>query len=210
MTAMEQQADEADRFGPAASLVDRAIRAIQFIAPPSLVQLVLRFALAVPFWRSGILKWDGFLQLNDTAVTLFHRRVEAASSGRALSIPCPGCDGVPLWLRRNRLSCASRSRTRRPVRSAWPPVHDPHRRTDRAGRVAHPHHLGGHGACDHGLWSREVFVRPFHSAAGFIGRRTASIESKLRALRRGLHAANGSATSAISTASKRRQRARAS
>jgi putative oxidoreductase len=71
MTAIEQQAAEADRFGPAAVLVDRATRAIQLIAQPSLVQLVLRCALAVPFWRSGILKWDGFLQLNDTAVTLF-------------------------------------------------------------------------------------------------------------------------------------------
>ena len=32
---------------------------------------MLRLALAVPFWKSGILKWNGFLQLNDTAVTLF-------------------------------------------------------------------------------------------------------------------------------------------
>lgn len=27
--------------------------------------------LAAPFWKSGILKWHGFLQLSDTAVTLF-------------------------------------------------------------------------------------------------------------------------------------------
>lgn len=36
-----------------------------------LVQLVLRVALAVPFWKSGILKWDGFLKLSDNAVALF-------------------------------------------------------------------------------------------------------------------------------------------
>jgi putative oxidoreductase len=41
------------------------------IAQPSLTQLVLRVGLATPFWRSGINKWDGFLQLNDTAVFLF-------------------------------------------------------------------------------------------------------------------------------------------
>src|SRR6266849_2631087 len=40
---------------------------IASIAQPSLTQLVMRFGLATPFWRSGINKWDGFLQLNDTA-----------------------------------------------------------------------------------------------------------------------------------------------
>ena len=29
--------------------------------PPSLTQFALRIALATPFWRSGINKWDGFL-----------------------------------------------------------------------------------------------------------------------------------------------------
>jgi putative oxidoreductase len=38
---------------------------------PPLVQLALRVALAVPFWKSGILKWDGFLTLSDNAVALF-------------------------------------------------------------------------------------------------------------------------------------------
>ena len=52
-------------------LVDRAEQLVKTIAVPSLVQLVMRVALAVPFWKSGILKWTGFLQLSDTAVTLF-------------------------------------------------------------------------------------------------------------------------------------------
>ena len=42
-------------------LADRLSGIVRLIARPSLVQLVLRFGLAVPFWRSGILKWDGFL-----------------------------------------------------------------------------------------------------------------------------------------------------
>jgi putative oxidoreductase len=54
-----------------AVFVDRLIGIVRVIAQPSLVQLVLRLGLAVPFWRSGILKWDGFLQLSDTAVDLF-------------------------------------------------------------------------------------------------------------------------------------------
>jgi putative oxidoreductase len=89
MTAIEQQAAEADRFGPAAVLVDRATRAIQLIAQPSLVQLVLRCALAVPFWRSGILKWDGFLQLNDTAVTLFTDEFKLHLPGGPYPFPAP-------------------------------------------------------------------------------------------------------------------------
>ena len=56
---------------PLVLLVDSASRLAQAIASPSLVQLVMRLALAVPFWRSGILKWNGFLKLSDTAVTLF-------------------------------------------------------------------------------------------------------------------------------------------
>src|SRR6516162_9094307 len=59
------------RFPPVSLLVARASHLVQTLATPSLTQLVLRIALAVPFWRSGILKWNGFLQLSDTAVTLF-------------------------------------------------------------------------------------------------------------------------------------------
>jgi putative oxidoreductase len=64
---IEQQFDA----GHLDALVDKAIRLIQSVAQPSLVQLVMRVALAVPFWKSGILKWNGFLKLSDTAVTLF-------------------------------------------------------------------------------------------------------------------------------------------
>jgi putative oxidoreductase len=46
---MEQQATAEDRFRSAAILVDRASHWVRLIAQPSLVQLVLRFALAVPF-----------------------------------------------------------------------------------------------------------------------------------------------------------------
>jgi putative oxidoreductase len=52
-------------------LIDKAERLIQTSAIPSLVQLVMRLALAVPFWKSAMLKWNGFLKLSDTAVTLF-------------------------------------------------------------------------------------------------------------------------------------------
>jgi putative oxidoreductase len=86
---MEQQATAEDRFRSAAILVDRASHWVRLIAQPSLVQLVLRFALAVPFWRSGILKWDGFLQLNDTAVTLFTDEFKLHLPGGPYPFPAP-------------------------------------------------------------------------------------------------------------------------
>ena len=68
---MDQQAAQGEPVRTAGLLVERALGLVQTVAQPSLVQLVMRVALAVPFWKSGILKWTGFLQLSDTAVTLF-------------------------------------------------------------------------------------------------------------------------------------------
>jgi putative oxidoreductase len=62
---------------------------IELIAPPSLTQFVLRIALATPFWRSGINKWDGFLQLNDVAVLLFTTEFKLHLPGGPYSFPAP-------------------------------------------------------------------------------------------------------------------------
>lgn len=70
-------------------LVDKANYLVQTIATPSLVQLVLRIALAVPFWRSGMLKWAGFLKLNDTAVTLFSDEFMLHLPGGPYHFPAP-------------------------------------------------------------------------------------------------------------------------
>lgn len=71
------------------ALIDKLNRLIQALAKPSLVQLVLRIALAVPFWRSGILKWDGFLRLNETAVTLFSDEFMLHLPGGPYHFPAP-------------------------------------------------------------------------------------------------------------------------
>lgn len=74
---------------PLGLLADRASRLLQAAALPSIVQLVMRVALAVPFWRSGILKWDGFLRLNDTAVTLFTDEFMLHLPGGPYHFPAP-------------------------------------------------------------------------------------------------------------------------
>ncbi|PSH69000.1 hypothetical protein CU102_09270 [Phyllobacterium brassicacearum] len=70
-------------------LFERANRLVAAIATPSLTQLALRFGLAVPFWRSGINKWDGFLQLNDVAVLLFSSEFKLHLPGGPYPFPAP-------------------------------------------------------------------------------------------------------------------------
>ncbi|WDR03504.1 DoxX family protein [Devosia algicola] len=84
----ERPSTKSDRGG-IDQLVQWVNGAIRAIAPPSLTQLVLRLALAVPFWRSGVLKWDGFLQLNDTAVYLFSSEFKLHLPGGPYSFPAP-------------------------------------------------------------------------------------------------------------------------
>lgn len=67
----------------------RANRVVGALAPLWLSQLVLRFGLAVPFFRSGMGKWDGFLQLNDVAVLLFSSEFRLHLPGGPYPYPAP-------------------------------------------------------------------------------------------------------------------------
>ena len=51
--------------------------------------LALRIALAVPFWRSGLTKWDGFLQLSDSAIQLFTDEFRLHIFGHEIAYPMP-------------------------------------------------------------------------------------------------------------------------
>lgn len=89
MTTMDQQVATEGAIRLIGLLVDGASLVVRVVAQPSLVQLIMRFALAVPFWRSGILKWDGFLQLSDTAVTLFTDEFMLHLPGGPYPFPAP-------------------------------------------------------------------------------------------------------------------------
>lgn len=74
-------------IGRAAALLGRV--------PPSVVQLALRVALAVPFWRSGLTKWDGFQELSDSTVFLFTSEFRLHLFGAKIAYPAP----IPMaWL----------------------------------------------------------------------------------------------------------------
>lgn len=55
-----------------------------FVAPP-----LARIALAVPFFRSGITKWSGFLTLSPTTDFLFEEQFKLHWFGRVYDFPAP-------------------------------------------------------------------------------------------------------------------------
>lgn len=84
-----QQSSIKNRLQPVVRLVEMARDLVRTVANPTIVQAVMRVALAVPFWKSGILKWDSFLQLNDTAVTLFTDEFMLHLPGGPYPYPAP-------------------------------------------------------------------------------------------------------------------------
>ncbi len=87
--ALERQIDGSGGRQGIGGFVRQVNAIICAIAHPSLTQLALRFALAVPFWRSGVNKWDGFLQLNDIAVLLFSSEFKLHLPGGPYPFPAP-------------------------------------------------------------------------------------------------------------------------
>jgi putative oxidoreductase len=62
---------------------------LQKFVPISLASLAARFALAVPFYKSGLTKWDGFLQLSDTPPLLFAEEFKLHILGQTFDYPFP-------------------------------------------------------------------------------------------------------------------------
>lgn len=63
--------------------------------PTWLSLLALRFALAVPFFYSGLTKWDGVLKLSDNAIFLFKEEFKLHIFGRVIDYPAPV---ITAWL----------------------------------------------------------------------------------------------------------------
>jgi len=71
------------------SELPRRVEAGLAAIPPSLPLLALRLALAVPFFRSGLTKWDGFLQLSGGARYLFNEEFKLHILGGVYDFPFP-------------------------------------------------------------------------------------------------------------------------
>lgn len=70
------------------ALVGRADGLLAAI-PRSLPLLAVRFALAVPFYYSGLTKWDGFLHLSNGAHYLFEQEFKLHIFGNEIPYPFP-------------------------------------------------------------------------------------------------------------------------
>jgi putative oxidoreductase len=66
------------------ALLDELARFAATLAPP-----LLRIALAVPFFRSGLTKWDGFLSLSPSAQYLFEEEFKLHVFGATYGFPMP-------------------------------------------------------------------------------------------------------------------------
>ncbi len=75
--------------GPGSGVLAALPRLLDRIAPTGLAALLLRLAVAVPFLKSGLLKWDGFLHLSDVAVTLFTDEFQLHLPGGPYPFPAP-------------------------------------------------------------------------------------------------------------------------
>ncbi|MEM1376667.1 MAG: DoxX family protein, partial [Pseudomonadota bacterium] len=71
------------------TLLGRLAKTVQRLAQPDLTQLLLRIALAVPFYKSGILKWDGFLQPSSVTPFLFEAEFMLHLPGGPYPFPFP-------------------------------------------------------------------------------------------------------------------------
>jgi putative oxidoreductase len=78
----------AARRGPAEALANFTAAAFGLV-PTSLTMLALRLALAVPFWRSGMTKWDGFLNVSFGAKALFSDEYKLHVFGSEIAYPMP-------------------------------------------------------------------------------------------------------------------------
>ena len=89
MSVLDRQHSHDASWRGLGQIAERVSSIIRAMAHPTLTQLVLRFALAVPFWRSGVKKWDGFFELNDVAVLLFSSEFKLHLPGGPYPFPAP-------------------------------------------------------------------------------------------------------------------------
>ena len=89
MSVLDRQHSHDASWRGLGQIAERVNSIVRAMAPSFLTQLVLRFGLAVPFWRSGVNKWDGFLQLNDVAVFLFSSEFKLHLPGGPHPFPAP-------------------------------------------------------------------------------------------------------------------------
>jgi putative oxidoreductase len=74
---------------PLANPIARFTRSLFGFVPASLALLVLRLTLAMPFYKSGLTRWDGWFNLSFGAKALFSDEYRLHVFGREIPFPQP-------------------------------------------------------------------------------------------------------------------------
>ncbi|WP_322012218.1 DoxX family protein [Paraburkholderia sp. J12] len=69
-------------------VVQTILEQIQIVAT-SIAPPVMRIALALPFFRSGLTRWDGFLSISPATLYLFENQFKLHILGAAYAFPAP-------------------------------------------------------------------------------------------------------------------------
>lgn len=85
---MSMRAIVPPRAGRLARLLRRCIGRMESVAR-GVAPLLLRIALALPFFRSGLTRWDGFLSISGGTLYLFENQFKLHVLGAAISLPAP-------------------------------------------------------------------------------------------------------------------------
>lgn len=70
-------------------LIHRIENLISKCVPAWFASLALRVGVAIPFWKSGLTKWDGFGILSETPVLLFENEFVLHIFGKEYGFPFP-------------------------------------------------------------------------------------------------------------------------
>ena len=143
----------------------------------------MRFALAVPFYKSGLTKWDGFLQLSGGAEFLFGSEFKLHIFGSQYPYPFPMAAAYGAGIAEIVLPILLVARAVHALCRARPAVHDRDHPDHRAGGLGElSPALGGDGADAGGVRrradragrvveGREVSGRHFNEVRPCAGRR---------------------------------------
>lgn len=86
---MKTEAVSSDRPGTRLTSVISHAECLLSSVPQALPLLALRIALAIPFFKSGLTKWDGFLTLSTGARYLFEQEFKLHVFGSEIPYPFP-------------------------------------------------------------------------------------------------------------------------
>ena len=146
---------------PLANPIARFTLALFGFVPASLALLVLRLTLAMPFYKSGLTRWDGWFNLSFGTKALFADEYRLHVFGQEIPFPQPELVATMASTAEIVLPILLALRLPHPLRRARPSRHDRGDPAHLSRRLAElPSALGDDGAGHHGVGAGRDLDRP--------------------------------------------------